>query len=124
MIEKFTPEELAQIRQELKAMDQTTQKASMLGEQFRRVIGVLGIKADDELSRSFSAFDVKNAMTLRCDHAMKNYELNRRKTRANQRVWKRTCSVPAGKEDRYLECYTKLVDVLEKYSEPWPGDSP
>lgn len=121
MIEKFTPEELAQIRKELKEMDRSTQKSNLLYEQYVRAINVLGIKSDEELSRSFSSFDVKNAMTMLCDHALKNYELNQRKSLPNKRIWKRTSSIPTGKEERYLECYTSLVDVLEKYSELWLG---
>ena len=89
MIEKFTPEELAQIRKELREKDRVTQKDHLLKDQFNRAICALGFRRDPDLQASFSAFDVKSALTLLVDHALKNYTVNDRR-RGNQRTtWKR-----------------------------------
>ena len=123
MIEKFTPEELAQIRKELREKDRVTQKDHLLKDQFNRAICALGFRRDPDLQASFSAFDVKSALTLLVDHALKNYTVNDRK-RGNQRTtWKRNPLVPAEIEGKYLDVYTRLVDVLEETSVPWKKGS-
>lgn len=122
MIEKFTPEELEQIRKELRERDRCSTKDRLLEEQLSRVISAFGFKGDPEMMSSFSTFDVKNAMTLLVDHALNNYVLNEKKTRAQKRIWKRNAQVPGAIERKYLDVYTRLADVLVGASEPWKKD--
>ena len=125
MIEKFTPEELIQIRRELNERDRVSQKDKLLREQYSRAINALDFRRDPELQNSFSVFDVKNALTLLVDHALKNYTVNEKKqpNSRGSRVWKRNPLVPDEIADKYLAAYTRIVDVLEDISEPWESYS-
>ena len=118
MIEKFTPEELAQIRAELKARDHMSQKDCLLREQMQRLSKVLYI-GEKQAANCYARFDVKSAMTVLVDNAMNNYELNPRKAEKGVTEWRRRNSVPDLIAEKYLTAYTRLVDVLEEIAEPW-----
>lgn len=115
MIERFTPEELDQIRKELKEVDHVSQKDKLLKPEYFRLVRALGFKQYEELRSSFSLFDVKNAITMLVDHALKNYVPNPR----GKKSWKRSASVPDKMASKYVEVYGKIVDVLEEAAEPW-----
>ena len=122
MIEKFTDEELAQIRKELREKDRVSQKDKPLRDQFSRAICVLDFRMDPDLQSSFSAYEVKGALSLLVDHALKNYVINeRRRNTTNQTTYKRNPLIPGEMEAKYLAAYTAIVDVLEEISEPWAG---
>lgn len=122
LIEKFTPEELAQIRKELREKDRVSQKDKLLRNQFGRAIRVLDFRRDPDLQSSFSAYDVKGALSLLVDHALKNYVINERhRSATNRTTYKRNPLIPGELEGKYLAAYTKLVDVLEEFSVPWEG---
>lgn len=122
LIEKFTPEELAQIRKELREKDRVSQKDKLLRDQFSRAVCVLDFRRDPDLQSSFSAYDVKGALSLLVDHALKNYVINERhRSATNRTTYKRNPLIPGELEGKYLAAYTKLVDVLEEVSVPWEG---
>lgn len=122
LIEKFTPEELDQIRKELREKDRVSQKDKLLRDQFSRAVRVLDFRRDPDLQSSFSAYDVKGALSLLVDHALKNYVINERhRSAANRTTYKRNPLIPGEMEGKYLAAYTKLVDVLEEVSVPWEG---
>lgn len=122
LIEKFTPEELAQIRKELREKDRVSQKDKLLRDQFSRAVRVLDFRRDPDLQSSFSAYDVKGALSLLVDHALKNYVINERhRSATNRTTYKRNPMIPGELEGKYLAAYTKLVDVLEEVSVPWEG---
>lgn len=122
LIEKFTPEELDQIRKELREKDRVSQKDKLLRDQFSRAVRVLDFRRDPDLQSSFSAYDVKGALSLLVDHALKNYVINERhRSATNRTTYKRNPLIPGELEGKYLAAYTKLVDVLEEVSVPWEG---
>ena len=122
LIEKFTPEELDQIRKELREKDRVNQKDKLLRDQFSRAVRVLDFRRDPDLQSSFSAYDVKGALSLLVDHALKNYVINERhRSATNRTTYKRNPLIPGELEGKYLAAYTKLVDVLEEVSVPWEG---
>ena len=120
MIEKFTEEELAQIRAEIRERDRVSQKDRLLANQFRRALKVLHFDQGKTDSGSFGIFEVKGALTLLVDHAMNNYVVNERKRDfKGRKMYKRNALVPGDMEQKYLAAFTRLVDTLEEFSEPW-----
>ncbi len=118
MIEKFTPEELEQIRAELKARDHMSQKDCLLREQMQRLSKALYIK-EKQANNCCVGNDVKAAMTVLVDNALNNYEQSSHKARRGITEWRRRKSVPDLMAEKYLNAYARLVDVLEEVAEPW-----
>ena len=120
MIEKFTPEELAQIRKELREKDHVSRKEFLLKEQLQRALRALHYDQVKMDNCSFVSAEIKNALTLLVDHALNNYMKDEAKSRnAGKTLYKRNTLIPGNMEKKYLEAYTKIVDVLEEISEPW-----
>lgn len=122
LIEKFTPEELTQIRNELREKDRVSQKDRILAGEFRRALRALHFDQGKTEGGSFGIFEVKSALTLLVDHALNNYVVNEKKhDYKGQKMYKRNPLIPGEMEEKYLAAYTKLVDVLEEFSVPLEG---
>jgi len=120
LIEKFTPEELAQIRKELREKDRVSQKDRILAGDFRRAIKAIHFDQGKTEGGSFGIHEVKGALTLLVDHALNNYVVNDKRTDYKGRtMYKRNPLIPGEMEEKYQAAYKKLVDVLEEISEPW-----
>lgn len=122
LIENFTPEELAQIRKELREKDRVSQKDRILAGEFRRALRALHFDQGKTEGGSFGIFEVNSALTLLVDHALNNYVVNEKKhDYKGRKMYKRNPLIPGELEGKYLAAYTKLVDVLEEVSVPWEG---
>ena len=112
MLEKFTPEEIEQLRQELKFRDRSSQKSILIERDLRRIE-----KAFDRNLYSpmelYPAYEIKGALTTIVDHATGNYALKVKPTHKKPNPhYTRNVTVPAAIADVYAELVRRIVDAV------------
>lgn len=123
MLEKFTPEEIEQLRQELKFRDRSSQKSILIEDELRRIERAFdrNIYSPMEL---YPAYEIKGALTTIVDHATGNYALKVRPTHKKPNPhYTRNVTVPVVKEDVYLELVHRIVDAVIELKLPLDLDS-
>ena len=115
MIEKFTPEELAQIKKELGILDERSFKSEVVAAHRYRL---------DQYMRSLPGYDDKDSpfSTKGCsvhfevyaftDLILENFEPSSRKNKYGNRTWKRSAYVEPGLREQYARVYGRLVDIF------------
>lgn len=113
MIEQFTPEQLAQIRKELGMMNKNRQKDSLLHAQYARLDQVFP-RRDYQLVGLYNWPELRQALTVLCDHTVNNYVAKQTHRDCNPRL-ARNNTVPAELTDRYKAVADEIIDVLERH---------
>lgn len=105
MIEKFTQEEIEQIKKELQLkVPYNGAKKTILADQHKRVVDLFSMTEANK--NSYAKGDVWTALLTICDHTLENYCV-----RGNRRMAMRYSSI--FRIDDYKDLMKKLIDVLE-----------
>lgn len=124
MLEKFTEEEIEQIKQELKTRDRKAQKGKLIEQQMVRLEKLFPrdkCQVTGSVSYRHTITELKECLLTVCDHITHNYALKKKGTaRCGGEHYVRAAFIPAEVEDRYREAFTMLVDVIEEWYLPWP----
>ena len=114
MLEKFTPEEIAQIRQELKHYKPQSNKSNLcesdikrLDEAFADYRNKLGV---------FASSDLKLEIWDICDYVVCNLRIDTKKVGRNK--YKRSSYVPHEDREDFRETFRKIVDVILEMKKP------
>ena len=121
MLEKFTPEEIEQIKKELGIRDRMCHKQIVLREQQDRLEKLFPRKAYScEGIGLYCTKEIIDAITMLTDHCLNNYKQTDRTTvRHHGQRYVRHCNIPDDMEAEYLRVYTEFVDLMEKNNVPW-----
>ncbi|MBQ8082250.1 MAG: hypothetical protein IJ240_10200 [Clostridia bacterium] len=127
MLEKFTEEEIEQIKRELKKRDSKARKEKLIEQQMYRLEKLFPrdkYQVTGSVSYRHTVTELKECLLTICDHITHNYALKKKGTaRHDGEHYVRAGLIPAETEDRYREAFTMLVDVIEEWYLPWPeGD--
>ena len=117
MLEKFTPEEIAQIKRELKLLgNENSITKSMVLSSFREEIKEIFPETVSENNYDFYTSDQKKimgALTTLCDFALKNYDIsvhnNVKHIEINRNIETKLQSI-------YKTMMFDLLDVAKKYN--------
>lgn len=121
MLEKFTPEEIEQIKKELGILDERSFKSEVVAAHRYRL---------DQYMRSLPGYEDKDSpfSTKGCrriqscsvhfeayaftDLILENFEPSSRKNKYGNRTWKRSAYVEPGLREQYARVYGRLVDIF------------
>lgn len=119
MLEKFTVEEINELRKELKDYDRKNQKSIFIQDELNRIDAIF----DREKYRKKYIYpdrDIREALTTIADHITGNYVRKTRFTKAiNDTHWVRATCIPADKEAVYKEAVSRIVDVIVDLKMPY-----
>ncbi len=121
MLEKFTPEEINQIKKELGMKEKLSHKQIVLKDQQdrlerlfpRRIYCAEGIGL-------YATKDIIDAVTLLTDHVLNNYvEKMKYTSRHKGKHYVRCGNIPEDMENEFYRVYKEFVDLIEKNNVPW-----
>ena len=114
MIEKFTKEELEQIKKELKAEPKGIQKRTLLAKEIHETVQHYKTRAE---YKGIYFRELEDAIFLICDHALCNYGLNPNRGGC----YRREIYIKPELGDEYYEMAKELFEIVNKhYKEKMP----
>lgn len=123
MLERFTEEEIAQIKRELSERDRKAQKSKLVENEMRRLEALFPrnkYQVTGSVSYRNTITELKEYLLAVCDHITHNYTLRAKPTmRQKGEHYVRATCVPGEIEERYRQAFSDLVDVIEKHYLPW-----
>ena len=114
MLEKFTPEEILQIKKELGILDTRSFKSEVVAEHLYRLdqyMETLPGYEDKDSPYSTKRTDVRFEIYALTDLILENFEPSTKKNRYGNRTWKRSAYVEPELREQYARVYGKLVDI-------------
>ena len=121
MLEKFTPEEIAQLKKELKELTSGEQKLQLVEDAIEKVYELPKREGDSPYLRGYYSKprkDIRNSLLALCDMTLANYTLKMRKTKNDTHsteVYSRRTGVPAEMANDYKEMCGRLVAIVAEY---------
>ena len=114
MIEKFTKEEIAIIREELKNLPKSHMKRDLCAEQFKKLRNIFSAQKE---YKGIYNHEVEDAILLIADHVLCNYEVtpSTRKQKDNEQKYRRAVFVNDKISDSYKAFVDELIGVMYKY---------
>ena len=109
MIEKFTKEELAQIRSELDTLPKAVQKRTISHDSFNELAKLCAMNRKEYDGIYF--FDIEDNIFSVIDHAMCNYEKNPKR----EGKYRRRVAVPPELVDEYKEFVGEITELIKKH---------
>ena len=118
MLEKFTPEEIAQIKRELKLLgNENSITKSMVLSSFREEIKEIFPETVSENNYDFYTSDqrkIMGALTILCDFALKNYDISVHNDIKHIEINR---NIETKLQPIYKKMMYELLDVAKKYKE-------
>lgn len=112
MLEKFTLEEIEQIKKELKDYrPDTLKKQDVCKADIQR----LKEAYDDEEHRSraiWPSYDINTALFTICDHITSNYAVNARKSMNGKVIYKHRGYVRKETKEIYRQAFMRMTDII------------
>lgn len=109
MIEKFSEEELKQIKQELKALKSQTTKVSVCSKEYTELYNLFKDYPFSIITRiSDSCFNM-------IDIVLNNYEKKQKGCYMNKFV---RCE----DKDEYCQMFQEILEIIKKHNRKWEGD--
>ena len=113
MLEKFTPEEIEQIKRELALVG--TEYSSTKGTILRPFRGEVNVLLPNSEKSKFYGYHHKNivgSLCSLCDYVFENYDIDEK-----GRIERISKCVPHHIQKEYLQMMYELLDVAKKYKE-------
>ena len=112
MIEKFSKEELAIIREELKNLPRDHMKRDLCHDSFMRLRDAF--KAQKEYDGIYGR-ELEDSIITLADYSLCNYEISPNAKGKNAGKYRRSIFVRNEFADEYSECVNEIIDVLIKH---------
>ena len=113
LIDQFTEEEIAQIRRELKELQQL-HKSSISEENWKEIDRLFGHKSYcDQCLFPYRA--VGDAISVIADYTLDNFVYKHHGRSKKQIGWYRSQTVPQDKQETYRQIGKDILKVIEKY---------
>lgn len=123
MLERFTEEEIAQIKRELGQLERKAQKSKLVEQEMVRLEKLFPrgkYLVTGSVSYRNTISELKEDMMAICDHITHNYTLKAKPTaRHKGEHYVRAGCVPGEVSEIYRQAFSDLVDVIEKWYIPW-----
>ena len=118
MLEKFTPEEIAQIKRELKLLgNENSITKSIVLSLFREEIKEIFPETVNENNYGYYTSDqrkIMGALTILCDFALKNYDIS---VHNDIKLIEMNRNIETKLQPIYKKMMYELLDVAKKYKE-------
>ena len=117
MLEKFTPEEIEQIKKELGMLAEPNSKCVVIGDEHAKLSSVIHLMHEKYDDKKFDVIrsDLDKSLYMLTDAITSNYTDFTH--RFKNRGWCRNSVVKHEIQDVYKEVYSKLIDVCLEYME-------
>lgn len=116
LIDQFTPEQIAQIRKELKMTENSQkQKATNLKYKLRQIFPVVEGRSPEEESLWYARMGIDNLIYQIVDLTMRNTTYIKKTARTTSKDTVRSSLIPGSLEEEYVWFVDEILGLIEKH---------